>query len=166
MLKTGFSTYETCGKMLKNVLQSFSAVANTDLQRPKPWMAPQQPPSLSESLKEWWTGHHPWHEAGKSRSHASTLSSGTVYKGLTYISRVLRLLSLSMEGINPHEGERHIQALVTGWHLAEDWTPRPCPPDYICHRAIIFLILHDPCIKQRQSQRQVYKWSLNHVVWW
>ena len=38
-----------------------------------------------------------------------------VCKGLTYISRMLPLLlSLSMEGINPHEGERHIQALVTG----------------------------------------------------
>lgn len=91
------------------------------------------PPHLWECeslLKEWWTCHHQWHEAGKSRSQASTLStgSGTVYKGLTYISRMLQLLSLSMEGINPHEGERHIQALVTGWHLAEDWTPRPCPP--------------------------------------
>lgn len=31
-----------------------------------------------------------------------------------YISRILRLLSLSKKGINPHEGERHIEALVTG----------------------------------------------------
>lgn len=116
-----------------------SAVANRDLQRPKPPVAPHQPDlwECESELKEWWRRYHPWHEAGKSRSHASTLStgSGTVYKWLTYISRMLRLLSLSTEGINPHEGERHIKALVTGWHLAEDWTPRPCPPHYICHKA-------------------------------
>lgn len=80
-------------------------------------------------------------------------------QGLTYLSRMLRLLSLSTEGINPHEGERHIQALVTGWHLAEDGTPRPCPPHYKCHSANVFLILYDRCIKQRQSKRQVCKSS-------
>lgn len=117
------------------------------------------PISESVSLKEWWTGHHPWHEAGKSRSQASTLStgSGTVYKRLTYISRMLQLLSLSMEGINPHEGERHIQALVTEWHLAEDWTPRPCPPHYMCHRAIIFVALHTVWCVWEPFNHELYK---------
>ena len=102
------------------------------------------------------------------RSQASALRTGTstVCTTLTYFSRMLRmLLSLSMEGINPNEGERQIQALVTGWHFAEDRTPRPCPPHYLCHTAIFFLLSMTPAPKSGSHRHKLIKISKSCSLW-
>lgn len=81
-------------------------------------MAPHQPPSLRVWVSTQ-SGEHTTTCDMKQGNQVLKLQlsalAEAVCKGLTYISRMLPLLlSLSMEGINPHEGERHIQALVTG----------------------------------------------------
>lgn len=80
----------------------FISVVQTDLQWEKSMDGTTTAPiSENVSLKEWWTGHHPWHEAGKSRSQASTLStdSGTMYKR-TYLYQQNAAAAFSVNGGN------------------------------------------------------------------
>lgn len=133
-INVGLSKQETSGKVLE-MFCSFISVVENDLRWTNPWMAPQKQPA---SLRVWVSksvGQATTQDL-KQGTHSlklqlSTLTVAPCVKGLTYISRMLQPLSLSVERINPHEEERHIQALVTGWHSAADWTPCPWPPHYI-----------------------------------
>ena len=126
-------------------------------------MAPLQPPDLWSLGGEHVTTCDMKVGGEGLKLHLSVLKVAPCVKGLTYITRMLRLLSLSAEGINPREGERHIHELVTEWHLG-DWTSCPCPPHLASCRAIISLILYDPRIKQWQSWEWVHV-ALNCVIW-
>ncbi len=111
--------------------------------------------SINSKSGEYTSTHDLKQENQDLKLQLPVLAAAPCIKGLTYISRMLRLLSLSMEGINPHERERHISERMTlsrGLNSASISTTL-----YVMEH---FLILHDPCIKQRQSQTQVCKWSL------